>query len=199
MIKLLIATSNPAKLREYREMLRNLPLILTSLAQEGIDLVVEESGGSYAENAILKAKAYARASGLLTLADDSGLEVEALEWEPGIFSSRYAGPGATDEERNRFLLHRLQGIPWERRGARFRCTIAIATSEGEVQTVDGACEGIIAFKPRGTHGFGYDPIFYLPQRRCTIAELPPEIKNRISHRAHAAQEAKRILKGMLER
>jgi len=199
MIKLLIATNNPAKLREYREILRDLPLVLTSLAQEGIGLVVKERGRSYAENAISKAKAYALASRLLTLADDSGLEVEALEGEPGILSSRYAGPGASDEERNQLLLRRLQGIPWERRGARFRCAIAIATSEGEVQTVEGACEGIIAFEPRGEHGFGYDPIFYLPQYGCTMAELPPEVKNRISHRAQAAQKAKKILREMLER
>lgn len=199
MIKLLIATNNPAKLREYLEILRDLPLALTSLAQEGIDLMVEEKGKSYAENAILKARAYARASGLLTLADDSGLEVEALEGEPGILSSRYAGPGASDEERNQLLLRRLQGIPWEQRRARFRCTIAIATPEGEVQTVEGTCEGIIAFEPRGKHGFGYDPIFYLPQYGCTMAELPPEVKNRISHRARAAQKAKAILERMLER
>jgi len=199
MIKLLIATNNPAKLREYREILRDLPLVLTSLAQEGIDLVVKERGRSYAENAISKARAYARASGLLTLADDSGLEVKALDGEPGILSSRYAGPGASDEKRNQFLLHRLQGIPWERRRARFRCTIAIATPEGEVQIVEGTCEGVIALEPRGKHGFGYDPIFYLPQCGCTMAELPPEVKNRISHRAQAAQKAKRILNRMLER
>ncbi len=193
MIKLLIATRNPGKLREYRELLADLPVILTSLAQEGLTLEVEEEGASYAENARLKAIAYARASGLVTLADDSGLEVEALGGEPGLHSARYEGK-ASDEERYRLLLRRLKDVPWERRRARFCCAIAIATPEGEVHTAEGMCEGFIAYEPKGKYGFGYDPVFYVPEYGKTMAELPPAVKNRISHRARAARKAKGIIK-----
>ncbi|HIC93340.1 MAG TPA: non-canonical purine NTP pyrophosphatase, partial [Anaerolineae bacterium] len=158
MPKLLIATNNPGKLREYEELLAGLPLELTSPAREGLSLEVAETGESFAENARLKAVAYARASGLLTLADDSGLEVDALSGRPGVHSARYAGEGADDEERYRLLLEEMRGVPWEKRTARFRCVIAIATPEGEVRTAEGTCEGIIAFEPRGEHGFGYDPV-----------------------------------------
>ncbi|HID86772.1 MAG TPA: XTP/dITP diphosphatase [Anaerolineae bacterium] len=198
MTRLLIATNNPGKLREYENLLADLPLTLTWPGQEGIELEVEETGESFRENAILKARAYARASGLLTLADDSGLEVDALGGEPGILSSRYAGPEADDEDRMRLLLRKLEGVPWEERTARFRCVIALATPQGEVWTTEGSCEGIIAFEPRGEHGFGYDPVFYLPQFGKTMAQLPPELKNRISHRARAAEKARAILRELME-
>jgi len=194
MPKLLIATNNSGKLREYEELLAGLPLELTSPAREGLSLEVEETGESFAENARLKAIAYAQASGLLTLADDSGLEVDALGGRPGVRSARYAGEGADDERRYRLLLEEMRGVPWEKRTARFRCVIAIATPEGEVRTAEGTCEGIIAFEPRGEHGFGYDPVFYLPQHGKTMAELEPSAKNRISHRARAAQKAREILR-----
>jgi len=197
MIKLLIATNNPGKVREYEALLRGLPLTLTCPAQEGIDIRVEETGSTFAENARLKAVAYARASGLLTLADDSGLEVDALGGEPGPRSARYAGPGASDENRYRLLLSGLEGVPWERRTARFRCVIAVATPQGEVRTAEGTCEGIIAFEPKGKHGFGYDPVFYVLEHGQTMAELGPEVKNRISHRARAAEGARRILQELL--
>jgi len=186
MMKLLIATHNPGKVKEYQALLAGLPLELTYPAQEGLDIEVTETGESFAENARLKAAAYARASGLLTLADDSGLEVDALGGEPGIHSARYAGNGASDEERYRLLLDKLPGVPWEERTARFRCVIAVATPAGQVHTAEGTCEGIIAFAPQGEHGFGYDPVFYFPEHGMTMAELPPETKNRISHRAKAA-------------
>ena len=198
MPKLLIATNNPGKLREYEELLAGLPLELTSPAREGLSLEVAETGESFAENARLKAVAYARASGLLTLADDSGLEVDALGGRPGVHSARYAGEGADDEERYRLLLEEMRGVPWEKRTARFRCVIAIATPEGEVRTAEGTCEGIIAFEPRGEHGFGYDPVFYLPQHGRTMAELEPRAKNRISHRARAARKAREILRELWE-
>jgi len=185
-MKLLIATHNPGKVKEYQALLAGLPLELTYPAQEGLDIEVTETGESFAENARLKAAAYARASGLLTLADDSGLEVDALGGEPGIHSARYAGNGASDEERYRLLLDKLPGVPWEERTARFRCVIAVATPAGQVHTAEGTCEGIIAFAPQGEHGFGYDPVFYFPEHGMTMAELPPETKNRISHRAKAA-------------
>ena len=197
MMKLLVATNNPGKVREYEVLLKGLPLILTYPAQEGIDIKVEETGRTFAENARLKAAAYARANGLLTLADDSGLEVDALGGEPGTRSARYAGQGASDEDRHRLLLSKLEGVPWERRTARFRCVIAVATPQGEVCTAEGTCEGVIAFEPKGEHGFGYDPVFYMAEHGQTMAELEPEVKNRISHRARAAEGARRILQELL--
>ena len=185
-MELLIATHNPGKVREYQELLAGLSLELTYPAQKGLDIEVAETGESFAENARLKATAYARASGLLTLADDSGLEVDALGGEPGIRSARYAGSEASDEDRYRLLLEKLRGVPWEERTARFRCVIAVVTPEGQIHTAEGACEGIITFEPKGEHGFGYDPVFYFQEYEMTMAELPSETKNRISHRARAA-------------
>ena len=193
-MKLLIATRNPGKLREYKELLQDLPFALTYLPEEGIDLEVAETGQSFAENARLKARAYARASGLPTLADDSGLEVDALGGAPGVRTARYAGSGASDEERYRLLLKNMEGVPWERRTARFRCALALATPEGEVHLTEGVKEGIIACEARGEHGFGYDPVFYLPEYGKTMAELPLEEKNRLSHRAQAVGKMKEILK-----
>ncbi len=193
MVKLLIATHNPGKIEEYEELLAGLPLELTYPAQEGLDIEVAETGASFAENARLKAAAYARASGLVALADDSGLEVDALGGEPGIHSARYAGTGASDKERYRLLLEKLREVPWEERTARFRCVIAVATPGGQVHTAEGICEGIIAFAPKGEHGFGYDPVFYLQEYGKTMADLPPETKNKISHRARAVQRAREIL------
>ena len=197
MTKLLIATNNPGKVREYKALLKGLPLTLTYPAQEGIDIEVEETGSTFAENARLKATAYARVSGLLTLADDSGLEVDALGGEPGTRSARYAGQGASDEDRYRLLLSKLEGVPWERRTARFRCVIALATPQGEIHTAEGSCEGVIAFEPKGQHGFGYDPVFYMSEYGQTMAELEPGVKNRISHRARAAKAAWGVLQELL--
>jgi XTP/dITP diphosphohydrolase len=198
MRKLLVATHNAGKVREYRQLLADLPLEVTYLDEEGVDFDVEETGKSFTENAVQKATAYAEATGLWTWADDSGLEVDALDGAPGIRSSRYAGPGASDEDRYRKLLRELDGVPWEARTARFRCVVAITTPEGEVRSAPGRCEGIIGFEPRGSHGFGYDPVFFLPQFDRTMAELSPEVKNRISHRARAARAGKRLLWGMLQ-
>jgi XTP/dITP diphosphohydrolase len=197
--RLLVATRNPGKLREYEQLLAGLPLSLTYLGREGVTHEVQETGETFAENAVHKAREYARISGLLTLADDSGLEVDGLGGEPGVHSSRYAGPGADDEDRYRLLLERMQDIPREGRGARFRCVIAIAEPEGDTYTAEGKCEGTIAFAPRGDYGFGYDPVFYLPEHDRTMAQLPPDVKNRISHRAKAAQEIRPILERILRR
>ena len=197
MRKLLVATRNRGKVREYEEILRGLPLELTWLDAEGIALDPEETGATCAENAILKAEAYAAASGLLTWADDSGLEVDALGGAPGVRSSRYAGPSAGDEDRYRLLLHNLEGVPPAQRTARFRCVVAIVEPGGAPRTAEGTCEGVIAFAPRGHNGFGYDPVFYLPDRQCTMAELPPAVKNEISHRARAAHAARHILEEIL--
>lgn len=197
MRKLLVASNNPGKLKEYADLLDRLPVTLTSPVQEGLSLAVDESGATFAENAILKARAYAEASGLLTLADDSGLEVDALDGAPGVRSARYAGEGASDEDRYRLLLRNLAGVPQGKRTARFRCVVAVATPQGKVHTAEGRCEGIIGFEPRGTHGFGYDPVFYLPDRGQTMAELPPTVKNRISHRGRAVQAALPVLRWLL--
>ncbi len=199
MTVLLVATHNPGKVREYARLLRDLPVRLTFLDEVGITEAVPETGATFEENAVLKARAYARRTGLLTLADDSGLEVDALGGAPGVHSARYAGPNATDMDRIRKLLDALAGVPLERRTARFRCVIAVATPEGEVITAEGTVEGYIAEAPRGSHGFGYDPIFYLPERDRTMAELPPEEKNRLSHRARAAEAIKPHLRALLSR
>ncbi len=197
--KLLIATRNPGKLREYGQLYGDLPLLLTDLSREGIAHEVTETGASFEENAVLKAQEYARISGLLTLADDSGLEVEALGGEPGVRSSRYAGAEADDEHRYLLLLERMEDLPWGERHARFRCVIAIAEPGGETYTAEGTCDGVIALAPQGDHGFGYDPVFYLPEHDQTMAELLPEVKNRISHRARAAQEMRGTLEDVLRR
>ena len=196
-LKLLIATRNRGKLQEYRRLLADMPIEVTDLDELGIVEEVAETGDTFVENAIQKALTYARLSGLWTWADDSGLEVDALNGEPGVHSARFAGPDATEAERYRLLLQRMAHVPPGQRTARFRCVIAIATPEGHVEIAEGHCEGEIAFTPRGEHGFGYDPVFYLPDRHLTMAELSLEEKNRISHRARASQAARQILERML--
>ena len=191
--KLLLATNNPGKVREYHRLLRGIPYEMVTPAELGITTEVDESGGSFEENARLKAEALAAASGLLSLADDSGLEVEALGGEPGVRSARYAGEGASDAARISYLLEKLKGVPEGKRTARFRCVIAVAAPDGRVKVCSGECRGVIAAVPRGSNGFGYDPVFYLPELDRTMAELSPEEKNRISHRARAAQQARELL------
>ncbi len=197
--KLLIATTNAHKARELAALMGDLPFQITTPQEEGIRLDVEETGSTFEENATLKAQAFAKASGLLSLADDSGIEVDALGGAPGIYSSRYAGPGATDEDRVQFLLEQLGNVPVEERQGRFRCVVAVADPEGGVSLFQGTVEGVIAFQPAGSNGFGYDPIFLLPDRRCTTAQLSPEEKNRISHRGQAARAAADTLRRMTAR
>lgn len=193
MPKLLLATNNRAKVKEYTRLLLGIPYTIVNLADVGIKMIVNETGATLEENATLKAKTYANLSKLLTVADDSGLEVDILGGQPGVLSARYAGEEATDKERIDYLLVKLRDIPWEKRTARFRCVIAIASPEEEVELFTGACQGIIAFKPTGEKGFGYDPIFYLPQLGKTMAELSMDEKNEISHRGQAVIKARRIL------
>jgi XTP/dITP diphosphohydrolase len=194
MPKLLLATNNKGKVREYKHMLKDLPFVLVSLAELGINTEVDEVGKTLEENARLKATTLARESQLLTLADDSGLEVDALGGEPGRLSARYAGEGASDRDRVEYLLSRLKDVPEEKRAARFRCVIALAQPDGEVELCQGECKGVIALEPRGEAGFGYDPIFYLPELGKTMAELTLEEKNRVSHRGQAAREAIKLLR-----
>jgi len=197
MRRLLIATNNPGKQREYHELLADLDVDLCTLRGQGLSIVVREDGSSYAENARIKAEAYAQASGMLTLADDSGLEVDALGGEPGVHSARYGGGGSSDTGRYELLLQRLGGVPQEKRTARFRCAIVLVTRDGKRYNAEGTCEGVIAFEPRGTHGFGYDPVFYLPEHGHTMAELPSEVKNCVSHRGRALQQMMPVLMSTL--
>ena len=195
--KLLLATNNQAKVGEYKSLLSELPAELVTLNEAGITISIDETGASLEENAKLKATLYAAESHLVAMADDSGLEVDALNGEPGPLSARYAGENASDRDRVDYLLSRLEAVPWEKRTARFGCVIAIAMLDGRVQICSGERYGIITFEPRGDNGFGYDPIFYLPDLGKTMAELPPEVKNQISHRGQAARKAYQVLEKLI--
>ena len=199
MPKLLLATTNQGKIREYCHLLNGLPFTLVTPADEGMDITVDEKKKTFEENARLKATTYSRLSGLVTLADDSGLEVDALDGGPGIISARFAGEQASDKDRIEHLLARLKDVPWEKRTARFKCVIAIAIPGGGTELCDGECQGLIALEPRGENGFGYDPVFYLPEFGKSIAELSLETKNQISHRGKAARKAYRILERLAEK
>ncbi len=196
---ILLATNNPGKLLELQQLLQELINVrLLTPKDLGIDLDVAETGSTYKENAVLKAQAFARESGVLTLADDSGLEVDALDGAPGIHSKRYSpDPDATDADRRALMVANLQGYPqpWT---ARFRACVALCTPEGEVQTVDGKCEGEIIVEDRGTNGFGYDPIFYIPTMSRTMAQLTDEEKNAVSHRGNAVRAAIPLLVELLQ-
>ena len=194
--RLLVATRNPGKAREYKQLLCEIPFEVTSLDDEGVTEDVEETGDSCEENASLKARAYLSGSGLPTLADDSGLEVDALQGGPGVKSARYGGDGLSDEDRVTLLLENLKGVAWEDRTGRFRCVIAIVWPLGEVKTVTGVVDGLIQYEPKGTGGFGYDPVFYLPHLGRTMAELTLEEKNGLSHRAQAAWKAVKLLRDL---
>jgi non-canonical purine NTP pyrophosphatase, rdgB/HAM1 family len=193
MPKLLLASTNPGKVSEYRSLFDNLGYNIVTLAEQGIAEAATEPGNSYAQNARLKAITYSKLSQLITLADDSGLEVDILRGEPGIHSARFAGEAATDADKVEILLAKLNGIPREKRTAHFKCVIAIVTPEGQLELCYGECHGVIAVEAKGENGFGYDPIFYLPEVDKSMAELPMEIKNRISHRGQAAQKARQVL------
>ena len=176
--RLLIATRNAGKLRELAELLDSAPFDLVSVADGGVDDEVEETG-----------ETYCRLSGLPTLADDSGLEVDALDGEPGVRSARYAGEGASDADRIAFLVGKLDNIPEDMWSARFRCVVAVSWPDRPTELYSGACEGRIVRRGRGENGFGYDPVFYIPELGKTMAELTPAQKNRISHRSGAAKKA----------
>jgi XTP/dITP diphosphohydrolase len=193
-MKLVIATRNPGKLREIENALsgpKGLEFIPLSSFPEIPEL--EETGVSFAENAGRKAGFVAKATGLLTVADDSGLEVDALEGRPAVLSARFAGEHASDDENNRKLLQEMQGVPEPERTARFRCVIALADPCGGLEFVEGVCEGLILTEPRGTQGFGYDPLFYCPRLRLTFAEMDLGTKLSVSHRGKALQNLKQVL------
>lgn len=197
MKKLLIGTKNQGKVVEIQALLTGLEIKLVSLSDISIDIPVEETGKTYAENAALKAQAYSQASGLVTLADDSGLEVDALDGAPGLYSSRYAPvANPTDADRREHLLGNLDGMPrpWV---ARFRCVVALATPGGDIHFTEGTCPGEIIPEERGEHGFGYDPIFLVEGLTKTMAELTMDEKNKLSHRARAVKAAISILEQIL--
>ncbi len=192
MQKLLIATNNHHKIEEYQEIFADLPVLLTTPADEGLTLDPEETGTSFTENAVIKAMAFAQASGLLTLADDSGLEVDALNGEPGVFSARYGNTTKDDHAgRYQLLLAKLadKGVPREQRTARFQCVVAFAVGETLIGTAQGSVEGLIADAPFGGGGFGYDPVFFVPEFNQTLAQLTSAQKHNISHRGRAARSA----------
>jgi XTP/dITP diphosphohydrolase len=204
LLTLVMATRNAGKVREMAELLQDLGVRLLSLNDFPELPEIPEAGATFADNAAAKARAVARLTGLPALADDSGLEVEALGGRPGVFSARYAqdrtgGRAPTDEDNWRKLLAELRATPPEERQARFVCEIALAWPDGRLLTSRGELRGLITQEPRGSQGFGYDPVFWVPEYRATVAELPLVVKNRISHRGKALHKLKEmLLKGMKE-
>ncbi|HPE15789.1 MAG TPA: XTP/dITP diphosphatase [Oscillospiraceae bacterium] len=190
-MKFVLASHNPKKIEELREILSGLGVEIVSAAEAGFTGEVEETGNSFAENAMLKAKAVLQATGLPAVADDSGLAVDALGGGPGIYSARYGGEGLSDEARYRLLLENLRGQT--NRACRFVCSIACAFPNGDTLTGEGTCEGVVAFAPQGTGGFGYDPVFFYPPLKKTMGQMTPEEKHRISHRGLALRKFKEEL------
>lgn len=197
MQKIVIASRNQGKIAEFKELLKDLPVEIMTLSDFPSIPEIQETGSSFRENALLKAHAVTASTGLIALADDSGLEVDCLGGAPGVYSSRYAGPEQDDAANIRKLLAALKGVPLHQRTGRFRCVIAITTPEGGEYLSEGVCEGLIALEPRGDGGFGYDPLFLVPALGKTFAELSHEVKNRISHRAQAMRNARELLRRIL--
>lgn len=192
--RVIFATGNKGKMNEIRQILSDMDMDLLSMKEAGIAIEIVEDGLSFEENAIIKAKAVAACTDAIVLADDSGLEIDYLNGEPGIYSARYMGEDTPYSVKNRNFIERLHGVPAEKRTARFVCVIAAAMPDGEVFTTKGVIEGQIAEEPKGENGFGFDPIFYVPEYGCTTAELSEEQKNEISHRGKALTAMKEELK-----
>lgn len=192
-MKIIFATGNENKLREIRQITENMGIEIVSMKDAGYYTEVEETGTTFEENAYLKASAIAKKCNLPTLADDSGLEIDYLNKEPGIYSSRFMGEDTPYPVKNAELLRRMEGVPDEKRTARFVCAICLVRPDGSSETVKATMEGRVAYKIAGENGFGYDPIFFLPERGCTSAELSPEEKNAISHRGKALRMMRDIL------
>jgi XTP/dITP diphosphohydrolase len=193
MSKLLLATNNPGKLKEIMDLTHDWGMEILTPAQLGLHLEIKETGQTYAENAALKARSFAQAAEMLSMADDSGLEVDALNGKPGLHSARFSPlPDATDADRRAYLLEQLLGRarPWT---ARFRCVIAMASPEGKIRFSEGVCPGEVIPDERGDNGFGYDPIFLLPELGLTMAQLSMQLKNQLSHRARAVRAARQNL------
>jgi len=191
--RLLLASQNPGKLSEMRLLVDGLPFEVVSPRDLAILEAPEETGGTFLENAVLKARYYSKRAGCLAVADDSGLSVDALDGGPGLYSSRFGGEGAGDEDRNRLLLEKLEGVPAERRGARFSSAVAVARDGDVLYETLATVEGRIAEGPRGRSGFGYDPLFFYPPFGRTFAELAREEKDRVSHRGQAFARLRQFL------
>lgn len=194
---IVFATGNQGKMKEIRQILAGMDVEILSMKEAGISMDIVEDGTTFEENAIIKAKAVASATDHIVLADDSGLEIDYLNKEPGIYSARYMGEDTSYDIKNANLLERLNGVEDEKRTARFVCAIAAALPDGQILTVQGVIEGRIAYEPKGSNGFGFDPIFYLPEYGCTSAELSEEDKNAISHRGRALRAMKEKLKEVI--
>ena len=194
MKKIIFATGNQNKMKEIREILADMDVEVVSMKEAGIHADIVEDGNSFEENAEIKAKTICEMTGEITLADDSGLEIDYLNKEPGIYSARDMGEDTSYRIKNGNLIQRLEGVPDEKRTARFVCAVAAAFPDGTVKTVRETMEGRIGYEEKGENGFGYDPIFYLPEYGCTSAELPMEEKNKISHRGKALRAIRDVLK-----
>ncbi len=197
MQQIIFATGNKDKMREIRAILADVPVEVISMKEAGIDIDVVEDGQTFEANAIIKAEAICKASGKVTLADDSGLEIDALNKEPGVYSARYMGHDTSYHEKNANLIARLEGVKDEDRTARFVCAIAAAFPDKETEVVRGTMEGRIGYKEEGENGFGYDPIFFLPEYGCSSAVISPEEKNKISHRGKALNMIKPLIRQYL--
>ena len=196
-MKIIFATGNQNKMKEIREILKDTGIEVLSLKEVGIDVDIVEDGKSFEENAIIKAKAIMEMTGEVVLSDDSGLEIDYLNKEPGIYSARYMGEDTSYRIKNANLIERLTGVTDEKRTARFVCAVAAAFPNGEIITTLGTMEGLIGYEEKGSNGFGYDPIFYLPEYQKSSSELKPEVKNSISHRGKALREMKKRLEGKI--
>ena len=197
MKKIIFATGNQDKMREIREILADMDVEVVSMKEAGIHADIVEDGSTFEENAVIKAKTICDLTGEIVLADDSGLEIDYLNKEPGIYSARYMGEDTSYHIKNANLIQRLDGVPDEQRTARFVCAIAAAFPDGRVETVRGTMEGRIGYEEKGANGFGYDPIFFLPEYGCTSAELAPEKKNELSHRGEALRMMRQIMEKKL--
>jgi len=195
--EIVLGTRNHGKIAEFRSLFRGMPTRLLSFYDLPEMPAVQENGRTFQENAEKKARTIARKTRRVAVSDDSGLEVDALGGEPGVFSARFSGENATDRENTRRVLRLMESVPWEARDARFVCVICIADPRGNTSCATGVCQGRISFEMRGTHGFGYDPIFIPEGYTLTMAELGPEVKNRISHRALAMQQFRPMLEGFV--
>ena len=201
MEKVILASNNMGKIKEFREILKDMDIELVSMKEAGIDVDIEEYGRTFSENALIKARTISEMTGCVTLADDSGLEVDYLNKEPGVYSARYMGEDTSYDIKNRSIIDRLEGVTGNDRSARFVCVIAAALPDGRTLTTRGTIEGLIGYEQKGENGFGYDPIVYVPEYDATTAELSMEVKNSISHRgkALAAMKAKLLEMGLVKK
>ena len=194
MKKIIFATTNKNKVRELNMMMEGFDVKLVPMSELGIDVDIEETGTTFEENAIIKAKAICEMTGEIALADDSGLEVDYLDGAPGVYSSRFLGEDTPYEVKNDYIIDKLKDAKGDERSARFACAMAMVFPDGDVETCYGTIEGLIGFEQRGTNGFGYDPIVYVPEYEMTTGEMAPELKNSISHRGKALEQMKEVMK-----